>query len=57
MIKVKDYEEILEPYNDREFIGEFSARALRFDLSAEGKPEKVVILTIRDEIIELEFIE
>ncbi len=57
VIKVGEFEEILEPYNEMEFIGEFSSRALRFEFTEEGKPEKVVVLTAEDEVIELEYLE
>lgn len=40
-----------------EFIGEYSARALRFVFTEEGEPVKVVALTAEDEEIELEYIE
>ena len=57
VIKIEDFEEILEPYNETEFIGEFSARALRFEFTEDGKPEKVVALSTDDEEIELQYIE
>jgi hypothetical protein len=52
-----DFEEILEPYNETEFIGEHSARALRFEFTEKGEPGKVVALTADDEEIELEYVE
>jgi SagB-type dehydrogenase family enzyme len=57
VIKIEDFEETLEPYNEMEFIGEYSARALRFEFTGEGRPEKVVALTADDEEIELEYVE
>ena len=55
VIKIGDFEEILEPYNEMEFIGEYSARALRFEFTEEGGPEKVIALTTEDEEIELKY--
>jgi hypothetical protein len=40
-----------------EFIGEVTSRALRFEFSKDGRPEKVVALTSNDEEIELEYVE
>jgi hypothetical protein len=57
VIKIEDFEEALEPYNETEFIGEYSARALRFEFTEEGKPEKVVALNAEDEEIELDYLE
>ncbi|MFW9770120.1 MAG: SagB/ThcOx family dehydrogenase [Candidatus Thorarchaeota archaeon] len=57
IIKIGDFEEILEPYNDTEFIGEFSARAIRFEFTKEGEPEKVIALNADDEEIELTHVE
>ena len=57
VIKVGEFEEILESYNDVEFIGEFSARAYRFELSEKGRPEKLVILSLEDEIKEFKYLE
>ena len=57
VIKIEDFEEILEPYNEMEFIGEYSSRALRFEFSEEGKSEKVVVLTTEDEVKEFEYLE
>lgn len=57
VIKVGEFEEILEPYNEKEFIGEFSSRALRFEFTEEGKPEKVIVLTAEDEEKEFEYLE
>jgi hypothetical protein len=57
VIKIGDFEEVLEPYNETEFIAENSARAIRFEFTKEGEPEKVVALTAEDEEIELEYIE
>ncbi len=57
VVRIGEFEEILDPYNETEFIGENSARAMRFEFSKEGKPEKVVVLTADDEEIELEYIE
>ncbi|TFG95867.1 SagB/ThcOx family dehydrogenase [Candidatus Thorarchaeota archaeon] len=54
VIKIGEFEEILEPYNEIEFIGEMSARAMRFEFTKEGKPEKVVVLNAEDEEFELE---
>jgi len=57
LIKIGEFEENLDPYNELEFIGELSARAMRFELTEEGKPEKVIVLTTEDEEIELEYAE
>jgi len=57
VIRIGEFEEILEPYNEMEFIGEYSARAFRFQFSKEGKPEKVVVLTTEDEIKEFDYSE
>jgi SagB-type dehydrogenase family enzyme len=57
VVKIGEFEEILNPYNEVEFIGELSARAMRFEFSEEGKPEKVVVLTEDDEEIDLEYAE
>jgi SagB-type dehydrogenase family enzyme len=57
VIKIGEFEEILEPYNEIEFIGEMSARAMRFEFTKEGKPEKVVVLNAEDEEFELEYAE
>ncbi len=57
VIKIEDFEEILEPYNETEFIGEFSARAMRFEFTEDGRPEKVVALSVDDDEIELQYIE
>ncbi|MFX0106790.1 MAG: SagB/ThcOx family dehydrogenase [Candidatus Hodarchaeota archaeon] len=57
LVKIGDFEEILEPYNDLEFIGEYTARALRFEFTDDGKPGKVVVLTPDDEEMELEHVE
>jgi len=51
-IKVDDFKEALESYNEFEFIGEMSAKALRFNLADDGKPKKIDILTFKDEEIE-----
>ncbi|MFW9918728.1 MAG: SagB/ThcOx family dehydrogenase [Candidatus Thorarchaeota archaeon] len=52
-IQIEDFQEILEPYNDLEFIGEMSARAFRFEFAEDGTPNKVVALSFDDEEIEL----
>jgi len=57
VIKIGDFEEILESYNEVEFIGEYSARAIRFEFTEDGKPDRVVALTAEDEEIELEYVE
>lgn len=56
VVKIGEFEEILDPYNEFEFIGENSARAMRFEFTKEGKPGKVVVLTAEDEEIELEYV-
>jgi SagB-type dehydrogenase family enzyme len=56
VIKIGGFEEILDPYNEVEFIGETSARAMRFEFTEEGKPHKVVVLTTEDEEMELEYV-
>jgi len=56
VIKIGEFEEILEPYNEMEFIGEYSCRALRFEFSEEGKPEKLVVLSTEDEEIEFKYV-
>jgi SagB-type dehydrogenase family enzyme len=55
VVKIGDFEEILEPYNEVEFIGEITARAIRFEFAEDGKPQKVVVLTGNDEEVELEY--
>ena len=57
IVKTEDFEEILDPYNEFEFIGEMSAKALRFEFSEDGKPEKVVVPTANDEEVDLEYVE
>lgn len=57
VVKIGDFEEILEPYNDVEFIAGMSARAMRFEFSEDGTPVKVVVLTADDEEVDLEYIE
>jgi len=57
LVKIGDFEELLEPYNEWEFIGEYTARALRFEFTEDGKPGKVIVLTPDDEEIELEYVE
>jgi len=57
VVKIGDFEEILDPYNEIEFIGELSSRALRFEFSEDGKPMKVVVLTANDEEIDLQYVE
>jgi SagB-type dehydrogenase family enzyme len=57
LVRIGDFEEILDPYNEMEFIGESAARALRFEFTDEGKPSKVVVLTPDDEEVELEYVE
>ena len=57
ILKIGEFEEILDPYNEIEFIGEMSARAMRFEFTKEGEPEKVVVLTTEDEVIELGYVE
>ncbi len=55
VIKIGDFEEILEPYNDKEFVAELSARALRFEFTEDGKPNKVIALNFDDEEVELQY--
>ena len=57
VVKIGEFEEILEPYNEIEFIGELSARAMRFEFTEDGKPGKVVVLTAEDEEVVLEYVE
>ncbi|MFW9848605.1 MAG: SagB/ThcOx family dehydrogenase [Candidatus Thorarchaeota archaeon] len=57
VVRIGDFEEILEAYNETEFIGEFSARAMRFEFTDDGIPEKVVALTLDDEEVELKIVE
>ena len=57
VIIIGNYEEILTAYNQTEFTGEFSARAYRFEISKERKPEKLIILSLDDEIKEFEYLE
>ncbi len=56
VVKVGEFEEILETYNSKEFIGEFSSKAVRFEFSKDGKPVKAVVLTHEDELAELNYI-
>ena len=57
VVRIGDFEEILDSYNEVEFIAETTARAMRFEFSEDGRPEKVVVLTADDEEIDLEYIE
>ncbi|NPE08937.1 MAG: SagB/ThcOx family dehydrogenase [Asgard group archaeon] len=50
--KLGSYEEIVDPYNETEFEGEY-LKAFRFILNKEGKPEKLVLLTRHDDTVEL----
>jgi hypothetical protein len=56
-VKIGDFEEILETYNEVEFIGENTSRALRFEFSEDGEPEKVIVLNADDEEVVLDYIE
>jgi SagB-type dehydrogenase family enzyme len=53
ILKIGDFEEPLEPYNEFEFIGDMSARAMRFEFTDDGKRARLVVLTADDEEIEL----
>ncbi|MFX0091625.1 MAG: SagB/ThcOx family dehydrogenase [Candidatus Hodarchaeota archaeon] len=55
-IKVGDYFEPYDPHNETEFLGEFVFRAARFILDSEGRPVKMIILTLEDEIKEFSYI-
>ncbi len=55
VIRIGEFEEILVPYNEFEFIAENSARALRFEFE-EDRPVRVVALTAEDEEIELNYV-
>lgn len=57
LVKIGDFEEVLEPYNEWEFIGEFTAKALRFEFTQDGKQKRVVVLTPDDEEVELTYVE
>ncbi len=57
VIQVGDFEEILEAHNDKEFIGEYSCRALRFEFSEDEKPEKLKVFTSEDEEVEFLYLE
>lgn len=57
LIKIGEFEEVLEPHNDREFMAEMSVRALRFEFTDDGSPNKVIALTYDDEEVELEYVE
>ncbi|TFG32009.1 SagB/ThcOx family dehydrogenase [Candidatus Thorarchaeota archaeon] len=57
ILKIDDFEEVLDPYNELEFIGEQSCRALRFEFTEEGRPGKIVVLTANDEEIDFEYVE
>jgi SagB-type dehydrogenase family enzyme len=52
--KMGDYKEPFEPYNETEFVGEY-VKAARFILAKNGKPEKVIILTSSDDLVEMKF--
>ncbi len=52
-IRIGDFEEALEPYNELEFIGDLSAKAIRFVYTEEGNPMKIDVLTVDDNEIEL----
>lgn len=57
VLKIGDFEESLKAYNNLEFIAETSAKALRFEFTKDGQPEKVTVLTPDDEEIELVHVE
>ncbi len=50
--KMGDYKERLDPYNETEFEGDY-VKAARFILTKDGKVEKLIILSSRDNIREL----
>ena len=51
-IKMGDYKEPLEPYNETEYTGEY-LKAIRFILTKDGKPEKIIVLTSGDDLVEM----
>ncbi|MBN2231026.1 MAG: SagB/ThcOx family dehydrogenase [Candidatus Thorarchaeota archaeon] len=57
VIRIGEFEEILDPFNEVEFKAELSARAMRFEFTKDGKPSKLVVLTEEDAEIELEYVE
>jgi SagB-type dehydrogenase family enzyme len=57
IIRIGDFEEVLEPYNELEFIGNMTARAMRFEFAEDGRPEKLVVLTSDDDEIEMKYVE
>jgi SagB-type dehydrogenase family enzyme len=56
IIRIDDFEEALEPYNELEFIGNMTARAMRFEFTEGERPEKLVVLTADDDEIELKYV-
>ena len=56
-LRIGEFEEILESYNDLEFIGELSAKAIRFEFAKDGKPVKLIVLSVNDEEIEIPRVE
>ena len=51
--KMGNYKEPFDPFNATEFEGEY-IKAARFVLSKEGKPEKLLLLTQGDDVVELD---
>lgn len=51
-VRMGDYQEPLEPYNETEFQGEY-LKAVRFILKDKKKPEKMILLSSNDNIVEL----
>ncbi|NHJ41003.1 MAG: SagB/ThcOx family dehydrogenase [Asgard group archaeon] len=51
-VKLGNYEEPLEPFNETEFQGEY-LKAVRFILTSKSKPEKIIVLNTYDDINEL----
>ena len=52
--KMGDYIEPLEVHNETEFYGDY-IKAIRFILTEEGKPEKLIILTSNDDVVEMDY--
>ncbi|MFW9994140.1 MAG: SagB family peptide dehydrogenase [Candidatus Odinarchaeota archaeon] len=50
---IGDFKELLEPYNDKEFLGDEAVAAIRFVLDKSGKPVKMTVLSPEGDVLEL----
>lgn len=50
------YEELLDPYNEMEVLGDEQIIAARFILDDQNKPMKMVVLTDQGEVVELDWV-